>query len=58
MSKSVLNNLHHDFCIVDRKAVVALHKELERILNWQQRAMRLIKKLRENNVSHTRKHEN
>jgi len=46
MSKNVLENLHKDFCIVDRKALKALHDELVKIRKWQERALKIIRHLK------------
>ena len=46
MSRNLLQELHKDFCIVDRKAIEGLHRELVRNLEWQEKAIRIIRKLR------------
>jgi len=41
-----LQNLHEDFCVVDRKALKALCEVLVTNLAWQRKAVSLIRRLR------------
>lgn len=46
MSKNLLEGLHEDFSIVDRKALEAVHRELLYFRRWQIRALKLIRRLK------------